>query len=261
MAGYHLCRHRSAERPFFIESLQIGIRSVEELSYFLWRYPALLDEAVMSRDLVQWVSSELNLPRTAARMDKALLDGSGKEFALAVLREAGLLDAQKLSRTIAAYDRLDGMKPAARQKAAADTLLLCGKLSAAIEAYRHAVESLTENARDRELLAACWHDRGVAEMRLMLYEEALHSFRRAMHASEKGQYRTDYLSALLLARPFDRREEEILAEHIGEEELLLAAELVAGARTESQEDLADIPDPADGYLAALTAAYHEATRL
>ncbi|MGX8703238.1 MAG: hypothetical protein ACSW8H_02170, partial [bacterium] len=158
-----------------------------------------------------------------------------------------------------AYDKLDAMKPVHRKKAVADALLRSGKLSAAIEAYRYVADALSANAHDPELMAACWHDRGVAEMRLMLYEEALSSFRRAMHASEEGKYRTDYLSALLIARPFDRREEEIKNEHISEEELLAAEELVAGTRTESAED--EAWQPPQNYLSALTAAYHKATGL
>ena len=259
MAGYHLCRHKTADTPFFIENIQVSVRSIEELAYFLGRYPALLDETVMCRELVQWVSGEINLPRTAIRMEQALSEGSSRNFAMAVLKEAGLFSSKELSYVMAAYDRLGAMRPVDRKKAVADALLLNGKLSAAIEAYRYVSDALSVNAHDPELMAACWHDRGTAEMRLMLYEEALGSFRRAMHASEKEKYRTDYLAALLIARPFDRREEEIEKEHISEEELLMAEELVAGARTESAED--ESFQPPEGYLSGLTAEYHKATGL
>lgn len=259
MAGYHLCRHKTAETPFFIENIQVSVRSIEELAYFFGRYPALLDESVMRKELVSWVSGEINLPRTAIRMEQALAEGSSRSFAMAVLKEAGLFSAKELMRVTAAYDQLDAMKPVYRKKAVADALLLNGKLSAAIEAYRFVADALSAGAHDPELMAACWHDRGVAEMRLMLYEEALSSFRRAMHASEKEQYRTDYLSALLIARPYDRREDEIKGEHISEEELLAAEELVAGARTESAED--EAWEPPANYLSSITAAYHKATGL
>ena len=259
MAGYHLCRHKTAETPFFIENIQVSVRTIEELAYFLGRFPALLDENVMRKELVQWVSGEINLPRTASRMEQALEDGSSRNFAMAVIKEAGLFSAKEISYVSTAYDRLDAMKPVYRKKAVADALLLNGKLSAAIEAYRFVADALSTNVHDPELMAACWHDRGVAEMRLMLCEEALNSFRRAMHASDKEQYRTDYLSALLIARPYDRREKEIEDEHISPEELLRAEELVAGSRTESAED--EAWQPPENYLSGLTAAYHKATGL
>ncbi|MGX8704518.1 MAG: hypothetical protein ACSW8H_08745, partial [bacterium] len=47
MPGYHLCRHKTAETPFFIENIQVSVRTIEELAYFLGRFPALLDETVM----------------------------------------------------------------------------------------------------------------------------------------------------------------------------------------------------------------------
>ena len=259
MAGYHLCRHKTADTPFFIENIQVSVRTIEELAYFFGRFPALLDETVMRKELVQWINGEINLPRTAIRMDEALAEGSSKNFAMPVLKEAGLFSSRELVYVTSVYERLDAMRPVARKKAVADALLRCGKLSAAIETYRYVSDALSVNAHDPEMMAACWHDRGVAEMRLMLYEEALSSFRRAMHASEKEKYRTDYLSALFIARPFDRREQEIENEHITEEEILMAEELVAGARTESAED--ESYQPPEGYLSGLTSDYHKATGL
>ncbi len=260
MAGYHLCSVQTAERPFFLANIQVAIRSVEELAYFFSRYPALVDETIMDGELVQWVAVELNLPRTAARMKKAVEEESARNFAGAVLRETGLLAPRELAMLLAYYEELDAMKPVFRKKAVADALLSSGKISAAIEAYRYVVDALQGSSlRSPELLAAAWHDRGVAEMRLMLYEEAMASFKKAMHASEKEQYRTDYLAALLIARPFDRREGEIEEEHISPEELLMAEELVADARTEDDGD--KVAEPVETYLAGLTAAYHAATGL
>ena len=58
MAGYHLCRHKTADTPFFIENIQVSVRTIEELAYFFGRFPALLDETVMRKELVQWISGE-----------------------------------------------------------------------------------------------------------------------------------------------------------------------------------------------------------
>ena len=48
MAGYRLCRVKTAENPFFLENISTNIYSIEELCYFFTNNVPLLDATVMN---------------------------------------------------------------------------------------------------------------------------------------------------------------------------------------------------------------------
>ena len=47
MAMYQLCRAKAAKHPFYIESIDINIYTIEELCFYLWKNVSLLDESTI----------------------------------------------------------------------------------------------------------------------------------------------------------------------------------------------------------------------
>lgn len=51
MAMYQLCRAKAAKHPFYIESIDINIYTIEELCFYLWKNVSLLDESILNEKL------------------------------------------------------------------------------------------------------------------------------------------------------------------------------------------------------------------
>lgn len=52
MAMYQLCRAKAAKHPFYIESIDINIYTIEELCFYLWKNVSLLDESILNENCV-----------------------------------------------------------------------------------------------------------------------------------------------------------------------------------------------------------------
>lgn len=59
---------KKADKPFFVESINTNIYSLEELCYFLYHNLYLVDSSVINENLCTWISEELDLPRLAAKL-------------------------------------------------------------------------------------------------------------------------------------------------------------------------------------------------
>ena len=58
MAMYQLCRAKAAKHPFYIESIDINIYTIEELCFYLWKNVSLLDESILNEKLCDWLEGE-----------------------------------------------------------------------------------------------------------------------------------------------------------------------------------------------------------
>ena len=56
MSGYILCQTKKADKPFFVESINTNIYSLEELCYFLYHNLYLVDSSVINENLCIWIS-------------------------------------------------------------------------------------------------------------------------------------------------------------------------------------------------------------
>ena len=52
---------RRADTPFFLEKIYVNLYSVEELCYILVRDAELLDQEIMSRELIKWLDEQCGL--------------------------------------------------------------------------------------------------------------------------------------------------------------------------------------------------------
>ena len=61
MAMYQLCRAKAAKHPFYIESIDINIYTIEELCFYLWKNVSLLDESMLNEKLCDWLEKYTDL--------------------------------------------------------------------------------------------------------------------------------------------------------------------------------------------------------
>ena len=210
MIGYRLSRTGVAGHPFYISSLGIGLWSVEELCYFLYENPALIDESVVGGSLTRWLTEEFHMNSTVLVMERSMKNGAGMgEILLPLFRAAGYLEPfeirsfQKRLQTMAS-----GGAPL-QLKMMGDALARNRKYGEAVSVYSQAEENTRKG--ETKLLASILHNRGYALMQLLHYEEAYRAFRRAFALEETPKRKRDCLLAAALAKPrevfYDEAEE------------------------------------------------------
>lgn len=258
MAGYYLCRQKAAEEPFYISVVGANIYSIEELAFFMARYPGLIGPEIMNGELTHYVAARLSMPQLAASLDRAIGNGDAAAFAMAVFKESGYLAPAERAAMQKKLDEMMSERLIVRRKMRADALLAFGSCTAAIDAYRTLTESRGITDGDVKIVAESWYNRGLAQMQLLQAGEALASFRKALHLDPCPKYRKTFVEALIVAKPFARREADIKREKITNKELVAAEEAIAEVR--HARDAEDKESP-DEYLERRIRGYRRQTGL
>lgn len=264
MAGYRLCRIKATETPFFLENISTNIYSIEELCYFLVGNVPLIDATVLNSRLLAWVANELGLPRLALRMEHAMSKNSILEFSGAAFAEIGYLSQTELARYTENLHAFLALPAPVKMKLKGDSLCRVGKYTAAARVYRQIIDVADDMEISESFLGAVWHNRGVAEMKLMLFDEGLASFRKSMKMRPTRRHVMSYVQALGITRPREKYKEEIssLREFLNglDEEADLGEDVIAEAEEilEVARKGIEVVLPADiyGYVQNLAEEYH-----
>ena len=258
MAGIRLCCGREAARPYYIECIGTSISTIEELCFFFHEYMPLIDATVMNEELPRWVEAELGLADTADRMETALrnrMDCAG--FVLPVFEAAAWRDRREMAAYKVKLDRFFAEEPAVRLKMKGDALVRCGRMNAASAIYRQIIDESAHMKMPKEFLASVCYNKGVAEVRMLLYAEALLSFKQAVQLCSKPLYVRSVLLVLGLSKPRDRYYEEAAAFNPDDEVRKEAESLLTFVRGDAGN--IRMPEDPESFIREQVAAYHIAT--
>lgn len=70
MGNIYLCVGKYAQTPFYILDAGIHVYSIEELCYYMMDNIHMLDEQLMSSELVIWIAGECELPDLASQLNE-----------------------------------------------------------------------------------------------------------------------------------------------------------------------------------------------
>ena len=137
MSGYILCQTKKADKPFFVESINTNIYSLEELCYFLYHNLYLVDSSVINENLCIWISEELDLPRLAAKLRPHLGKfASAEDVLYPVFKEINYLTYDELKALNVKLAKLDQEAPLLRKKRKGDALVANKMYVSAIKVYQ-----------------------------------------------------------------------------------------------------------------------------
>ena len=252
-----LCYEKTAANPYFIENISTNAFSIEEICYYMYHNPALLDASFANPVLTRWLATELKLVRLATVMDRALADNAGLSgFVLPVFREINYLTHEQLKDYSLRLETLAKAPFSVRVKMKGDALVRGGKYVGAIKAYRLLAEEPVTDEKKPVFLSSVWHNKGVAEMMMMSYDDGLSSFEKAYALNPTKENLMTYLTALIITKPKKKFEEEAAKRKIDEKTLAEAEEKVALVREAPEPEL---PADTDAYLSEIIRQYHNAT--
>jgi len=256
MGGYRLCQIGLAEKPFFIESISTNAFSIEEICYFMYHNPALLDMAIINKDLCEWFSQELHLTRLGQTMERALEENrSLTNFILPIFREVSYLSQKEMQTFSENLIELSKDSVPVRLKKKGDALVGYGKEGGAIKAYRQVLNS-GDPTLDAAFLSQVWHNMGVANMRMLQYEDGLECFGKSYSLLHTKSSLTSYLYAYALTKPREKYEEK-LKELKVDDRTAREIDAEVDAANESAED--EPQGNPDEILKTLTKEYHHST--
>lgn len=197
MGRVYLCIGKNAGTPYSFDAAKIRVYNIEELCYHLKENAYLLDENVFGEALVEWVEEECGLPDLAKRL-RALLKINDKpeNFVRQIFEYTGYYDpkeAKEIQRQISVSGEVS---PAEKQKTRADYYLGSRRYALAIQEYRNILNDAAKKTPAFE--GTVWHNLGVAQARLFLFEEAAKSFESAYRLTGDERSLRSCLSALRL---------------------------------------------------------------
>lgn len=147
-----LCNEAIAAMPYFIEDVSLNLYSLEELSYYIMNNVYLIDRDFMNEELCTWISSEVKLPKLAAKL-REIMHGNGpvSDFCLEILKESGYCTMQEIQQIIFAIRQMEQKTDFECSKIRADKLMENQKFLGAIYEYKRLLESEDAKKENAEI--------------------------------------------------------------------------------------------------------------
>ena len=196
MSGYILCQTKKADKPFFVESINTNIYSLEELCYFLYHNLYLVDSSVINENLCIWISEELDLPRLAAKLRPHLGKfASAEDVLYPIFKEINYLTYDELKALNVKLAKLDQEAPLLRKKRKGDALVENRMYVNAIRVYQKLLKRENLDQAKQGLTMNIWHNLGCAYSYLFQMEKAMECFWEAFLTEGREEELICYLLA------------------------------------------------------------------
>lgn len=194
-----LCVGKLAEKPYYIEKTGNNVYSAEELCYALRRNAYLLEESILDKKLVEWLSVQCELPDLAKMLQGMLRTGcSVSDFIVALLTEIGYCSREEIQALEELLQNNAGLSGSEKKKVHADYLVQNGRFAGALKEYDALLAMLDEG---EPLRAKIWHNIGVSYAGLHRFSKAADAFWEAYKLSGEENEQNAYLAALRQSVP------------------------------------------------------------
>lgn len=205
-----LCVGEYCENPYNIESLELKVYCMEELSYCLKENAFLLDLSLMNDKLLDWIGEECRVRDLAKQLYPMVhKQGSLSVFVVTILQYVGMYDPEEISQVEQVLKQGAGLSNMEKRKSQIDYMVEKRKYAAAIRGYDLLLETWSDLEKEGKELpagkvrAAILHNKGVALTGLMLYDKAAYYFREAWQTDPDREHLDAYLAAKRMELPED----------------------------------------------------------
>lgn len=205
-----LCVGEYCENPYNIESLELKVYCMEELSYCLKENAFLLDLSLMNDKLVDWIGEECRVRDLAKQLYPMVhKQGSLSVFVVTILQYVGMYDPEEISQVEQVLKQGAGLSNMEKRKSQIDYMVEKRKYATAIRGYDLLLETWSNLEKEGKELpagkvrAAILHNKGVALTGLMLYDKAAYYFREAWQTDPDREHLDAYLAAKRMELPED----------------------------------------------------------
>jgi hypothetical protein len=150
-----LC-HKEAKYPYYYESLDLSIYSMEELAYAVGQYLPLVPKDFVSPPLCRWIMDGLERKEVGEKLLQLYEMGEKEERLLfRLLRESGYYTEKEIEELSLEWRRIHALSDAEQREKRGDCFFSLRKYKKAADAYQDAIH-FEENGRRIRKLGECY---------------------------------------------------------------------------------------------------------
>lgn len=195
MSRVVLCIGKRAEIPYCVPVTGMNIYSVEELCYFFAENAFLLDDGIVNKQLVEWLSKQCDLEELAEFLYPLCKNKESVEaFVRTIVEYTGYFTEDVGETVINAVRDCSGRSVGERKKNRADYYLENGKYELAIKEYELLLKE-REECKETVFEGGIYHGMGVAFAKMFLFEQADYYLEKAYELLEEEQIAFRMLAA------------------------------------------------------------------
>lgn len=149
-----LCIGNYAKNPFYIKFSDISLYSMEELCYYFMEKVHLLDDSIVSAELVSWIRHECGLAELADELDVYVRKRvSAAAFVSTIFERTGMYDSSTARQVDRILKEQSSLTLTERYRKRAEYLYQQGRFRQALAIYRELVEYIpSRDSAGRALL-------------------------------------------------------------------------------------------------------------
>ncbi len=152
-----LCIGNYAKNPFYIKLADVSLYSIEELCYYFMDRVHLVDDTIVSQELVNWIRRECGLDELANELDVYVRKHmSAASFVSSILEWTGMYDEATRKRIDHVLKEQSNLTTVQRYKKRAEYLYQQGRFRQALEIYRELIDYVPES--DMSLRAVLYYN-------------------------------------------------------------------------------------------------------
>ncbi|MBR2950233.1 MAG: hypothetical protein IKC46_10240 [Lachnospiraceae bacterium] len=200
MGRVYLCLGQNAEVPYYFERARVHIWNIEELCYFLKENIWALEPSLFSEGLTEWIGQQCGLTQLASRLELTQKkENTMENFVQELFGYTCYYEKQEVENLLKVLRANADTDEHRRRKSRGDYFLENGSFVRALEEYDELLKK--PMGADSFLLAAVWHNTGVAQAGMFWFEKAAQSFGQAYRISQNQESARQYLAAMRMLLP------------------------------------------------------------
>ncbi len=178
MSNLILCQGEYSKTPYYLSGDCRNIYCIEELCYYLYHNAYLLDDDFVTYELADWISESLNLKELGREINKICRKNDALAKLVTILSErVGFYSTDEWNALIREIEQNGGLSTSERRKLRADGFLKAGKFGLALDEYDQMIRD--NDAGDDRFRAKVYHNLGVCQAKLFMFQRAAESFEMA----------------------------------------------------------------------------------
>ena len=189
-----LCIGKYAKNPFYLKFSDISLYSIEELCYYFMERVHLLDDSVVSAELVNWIRHECGLTELADELEGYVRKHvSVAAFVSTVFERTGMYDSSTIRQVDRILKEQSSLTTIERYKKRAEYLYQQGRFRQALSIYRELVEYIP--SRDSAGRALLYYNMASVYAMDFAYKQAANLYYEAYLLHPDRQTRYAYILA------------------------------------------------------------------
>lgn len=189
-----LCVGNYAKNPFYLKFSDISLYSIEELCYYFMERVHLLDDSVVSAELVNWIRHECGLTELADELEGYVRKHvSVAAFVSTVFERTGMYDSSTIRQVDRILKEQSSLTTIERYKKRAEYLYQQGRFRQALSIYRELVEYIP--SRDSAGRALLYYNMASVYAMDFAYKQAANLYYEAYLLHPDRQTRYAYILA------------------------------------------------------------------